>query len=171
MENLVSRLLRTTGARWSYSIERRSGETWVSLGNSVQVPTHWPLRSLPGGICSSVPRGLAGTSCLGASPLQALAEQERKQGRETWSASSWKPTVRLVCNASNLDALLPRGQRFLAAQDTGQAPGLPRISGLWHPAAILVPKSCRRCLVCPPPTQGGTEAEPVPAGAPDGGRG
>lgn len=158
----------------SCSIKRRSGETWVSLGNSVQVPTHWSLRSLPGGrgnllLCSSWPCW----SQLPGSPLQRWQSnpEECKQVRETRTASSWKPTVRLVRNASNLDALLPRGRSFLAAQDTGQAPSLPRVSGLWHPAATLVPKRCRRCLACPPPTQGGTEAEPVPAGAPDGGRG
>lgn len=49
----------------------------MSLGNSVQVPTHWPLRSLPGGRGFAPLLLVASLEPVAWEPLAALAEQPR----------------------------------------------------------------------------------------------
>lgn len=146
-------------------------EKWGDLGEP------WELRAGPhalttslfsgaGGTCSSALRGLAGARCLGApcsvgraTPRSASRDERRDGFLLGANCPSDPQRVQPRCLAPTWPTL------------SGRARYRPRICGLWHPTAILVPIRCRSCLACPPPTQGGTEAEPVPAGAPDGGRG
>lgn len=139
LENLVLRLFRTAGAGGGGGggvIGWRSGER---PGRFVQVRALATSLSSQDLLLSDL-AGISGWKSLAGAgpPTRRRAGREGRPGPLPPGSSCPSGPQRVQPGGT----LIPRGRSSLATQDTGQAPCLPRFSGLWLPVAILVPKRC-----------------------------